>query len=182
VAGWRHRRFLVEVRYTHGLQSIFKDRDGLVAGLVKASEGEDVRHAALLVAVFTVVVGIVGLISPDRGTTVRRLYFATPVGLYAAAAVRVAMGLVMILCASTSRAPKTLRALGAVMCRQALAATLLGPDRARAVLEWETMQGTALLRVGATVALATGSLVAFAVSGHRPKLRAKHSSPLPGDR
>lgn len=36
VAGWRHRRFLVELRYTLGLQSIFKDRDGVAAGLVKA--------------------------------------------------------------------------------------------------------------------------------------------------
>jgi hypothetical protein len=141
-----------------------------------------VRSSALLVAVFTIVVGMVGLISPDSVTTVRRLYFATPVGLYAAGAVRVAMGLVVILCAARSRAPKTLRALGAVMCMQALAAALLGPDRARAVLEWETMQGTALLRVGAAVALAAGGFIAFAVSGHRPNLRAKRSSPLPGDR
>ncbi len=131
------------------------------------------RSAALLVAIFTIVVGIVGLISPDSGTAVRRLYFATPVGLYAAGAVRLAMGLVVILCAPASRAPKTLRALGAVMSMQALAATLLGPERARAVLEWETMQGTALLRIGAAVALGTGAFLAFAVSGHRANLRAK---------
>ena len=140
------------------------------------------RFAAWLVAVVTIIVGIVGLISPDSGTTVRRLYFATPAGLYAAAAVRVAMGLVVILYASASRAPKTLRVLGAVMCMQAVAATLLGPDRARAVLEWETMQGTALLRVGAAVALAAGCFLAFAVSGHRPNLERKHSSPMPRNR
>jgi hypothetical protein len=126
-----------------------------------------VRFAALIVAVVTVAVGIVGLMSPDSLTTVRRLYFATSAGLYAAGAVRAAMGLVVILCAPGSRAPKTLRALGAVMCMQALAATLLGPDGARAILEWETKQGTALLRVGAAVALAAGGFVAFAVSGHR---------------
>ena len=124
------------------------------------------RPAALLVAVFTIIVGTVGFIYPDSVTTVRRLYFATPVALYAAGAVRVAMGLVVILCAPASRAPRTLRALGAVMGMQGLAATLLGPDRARAVLEWETMQGTALLRVGAAVALATGCFLAFAVSGY----------------
>ena len=131
------------------------------------------RPAVLLVAVFTIIVGIVGLIDPDSVTTVRRLYFATPVALYAAGAVRVGMGLVLILCASASRAPKTLRALGAVMCMQALAATLLGPDRARAVLEWETIQGTALLRVGAAVALAIGCFLAFAVSGHVPRAKAQ---------
>jgi hypothetical protein len=132
-----------------------------------------VRSAALLVALITIVIGFVGLISPDRLTVVRRLYFATPVRLYAAGGVRVAMGLVIILYAPASRAPKTLRALGALMCMQALAATLMGPDRARAVLEWETMQRTALLRVGAAVALASGGFIAFAVSGHRPEPRAK---------
>ena len=126
------------------------------------------RSAAYLVALFAIVVGTVGLVSPDSVMTVRRLYFSTPVGLYTAGAVRVAMGLVVILSAPASRAPKTLRALGAVMCMQGLAATLFGPDRARAILEWEAMQGAALLRVGAAVALATGGFVAFAVTGHRP--------------
>jgi hypothetical protein len=125
-----------------------------------------VRSAALLVALFTIAVGIMGLVSPDSVTMVRRLYFATPVGLYSAAVVRVGMGLVLILSAPASRAPKTLRVLGAVVCMQGLSAALLGPDRARAILEWEAMQGTALLRVGAAVALAIGGFVAFAVTGH----------------
>jgi hypothetical protein len=131
------------------------------------------RIAALLVAVFTIVVGIGGLISPESGTEIRRLYFATPVRLYAAAAVRVAMGLVVILSATASRAPKTLRALGALMCAQGLSATLLGPEHARTVLEWEARQGPALLRAGAAVALAAGGFMAFAVTGQRPKSGAK---------
>jgi len=140
-----------------------------------------VRAAVLLVAGVVIAIGLGGLISPDGLTTVRRLYFATPIGLYAAGAVRVAMGLVVILGAALSRAPKTLRVLGAVMCMQALAATFLGPDRARAVLEWETMQGTALLRVGAAVALAAGVFLTFAVLRHRPILGA-NSHRLPEDR
>jgi hypothetical protein len=52
---------------------------------------------------------------------------------------------------------------------QALVATLLGPDRARVVLEWEAMQKTAFLRVGAAVALASGGFIAFALSGHRAR-------------
>ena len=131
------------------------------------------RFAALLVALFGIVVGIAGLVSPEGATTVRRLYFATPAGLYAAAAVRVGMGLVVMLCAPASRAPKTLRALGAVVCLQGIAASIFGPDRARAILEWETMQGTALLRAGAAVALAAGGFVVFSLAGHRPKSDAK---------
>jgi hypothetical protein len=79
------------------------------------------------------------------------------------------MGLVVILAAATSRAPKTLRALGAIMCMQGLAATLMGPDHARAILEWEAMQGAAILRVGAAVALAVGVFLILALTGDRSK-------------
>ena len=125
------------------------------------------KYAAWLVALFTIAVGVMGLISPEGGTEIRRLYFATPFGLYAAGAIRVAMGLVVILSAAASRAPTTLRALGALMCMQGLAATFMGPDHARAILEWETRQGTALLHAGAAVALAAGIFLAFALSGRR---------------
>lgn len=124
------------------------------------------RIAALLVALFTIGVGIGGLLFPERGTEIRRLYFATPMRLYTAGAIRVAMGVVVILAAAASRAPKTLRVLGAIMCMQGLAATLMGPDHARAVLEWETARGTALLRAGAAVALAAGVFLTFAITGH----------------
>jgi hypothetical protein len=133
-----------------------------------ADHRKAMRIAAFLVALFTIVVGIGGLISPESLTEIRWLYFATPARLYTAGAVRVAMGLVVILSAAASRAPKTLRALGAVMCMQGLAATLMGPNHARAILEWETMQGTSLLRVGAAVALAAGVFLAFALTGPRP--------------
>jgi ribose/xylose/arabinose/galactoside ABC-type transport system permease subunit len=121
------------------------------------------RIAALVVALFVAVVGIVGIVSPDAVTTIRRQYFATPVGLHAAAAVRVAMGLVLILVARVSRAPKILRTLGALMCAQGLTATLLGLDRAQAILEWEVMHPV-LPRAGAMVALVSGGFVAFAVA------------------
>jgi hypothetical protein len=120
------------------------------------------RIAALLLALFIIVVSMVGIVATDSAMKLRRLYFATPSRFYAAGAVRVAMGLVLILAASSSRWPRTLRALGAVMCLQAIAANLFGLERARAIMEWEAMQGTALLRAGAVVALASGVFVAFA--------------------
>jgi len=145
--------------------------DALAKGRTRRLEGEGVRFAALLVAAFTIAVGTAGLVAPDRATTVRRLYFATATRQYSAAAVRAGMGLVLILAAAASRAPKTLRVLGAVMCMQALSATLLGPDHARAILEWETRQGTTVLRVGSAVALIAGGFIAFAVTGERPENR-----------
>jgi hypothetical protein len=124
---------------------------------------EDIRIAALLIALFTISVGTVGIVSPDSLTTARRLYFAMPAGLYVAGAFRVAMGLVLILAGPASRWPKTVRALGAVVCLQGMAATLFGPERARAILEQEAMH-TALLRAGAGVALVSSGFVAFAVA------------------
>jgi hypothetical protein len=120
------------------------------------------RIAALLLALIIIVVSMVGIVATDSAITIRRLYFATPGRFYAAGAVRLAMGLVLILASSSSGWPRTLRALGAMMCLQAIAANVFGIERARAIMEWETMQGTALLRAGALVALASGVFVAFA--------------------
>jgi len=122
------------------------------------------RIAALLLALFIIVVSMVGIVATDSAVTLRRLYFATPSRFYAVVAVRSAMGLGLILAASSSRWPRTLRALGAVVCLQGLSATLLGLDHARAIMEWEGMQGSALLRAGAAVALASGGLIVFAVT------------------
>src|SRR4051812_5080584 len=114
------------------------------------------RIAAILVVGFTIVVGVVGPLWPDYGTTVRRAYFAAPLTLYTAAALRVVMGLVVVLAAPPTRAPKTLRVLGALMLFQGVMAALMGPEHARTVLEFETRQGHAILRLGAAVALASG--------------------------
>jgi hypothetical protein len=124
------------------------------------------RTAAFLVATFTMMVSIAGLVSPERMMTLRRSYY-TPLGLYTAGSVRVFMGLVLILAASTSRWPKAVRALGAVMVLQALAANLMGLEHARAIMEWEAAQGTALLRTGAVIALAAGAFIVFAFKRRR---------------
>ena len=125
---------------------------------------KDIRIAALLVALFTVGVGIVGIVSPDGVTTLRRIYYATPDRFYSVGAVRAAMGLVLILAASDSGWTRILRILGSLMCLQALVATFLGLEHARAIMEWEAKQGSALLRAGAMIALASGAFMAFAVT------------------
>lgn len=129
---------------------------------------KDMRFAALPVALLSIIVGIAGIISPDGGMAVRQLYFATPGLFYAVVGVRSAMGLGLVLAASHSRWPRTLRVLGAVVCLQGLTATLLGLDHARAIMEWERMQGHALLRAGAAVALASGGFIVFAVTQGPP--------------
>ena len=124
------------------------------------------RSLALLVALFIMVVGMAGVFTPDSLITVGR-YVVTPVGLYAVAALRVGIGLVLMLVARISRAPKTLRAFGAIALVAGLATPLFGVERARAIFDWEATQGTALIRVGAGLALAIGGFIAFAVAAGR---------------
>jgi hypothetical protein len=134
---------------------------------------KDMRIAALPIALLSIAVGIVGIVSPDRGMTLRRLYFATPSLFYAAVGVRSVMGVALILAASSSRWPKTLRILGALVCLQGLSATLLGLDHARVIMEWEGMQGSVLLRAGAAVALASGVFIMFAITQGPPEEQRK---------
>jgi hypothetical protein len=133
-----------------------------------------VRIAALLVALTMITVGILGLVWPDSLMTLRRDYLATTVGLYAGGLARLTMGIVLILFAPASRAPKALRVLGAVICLQGLASALapqfVGVDRARAVVDYEATWATALLRIGAVVALAAGGFIGFvATTSQSPK-------------
>ena len=124
------------------------------------------RSLTLLVALFIVAVGMAGVMAPDSLVTVGR-YVITPVGLYAVAALRVGIGLVLMLVAPISRAPKTLRAIGAVVLVAGLATPSFGVERARAVLDWEVSQGTALIRIGAALVLTIGAFLAFAVATGR---------------
>ena len=128
-------------------------------------------RAALLVAGVTIAVGVVGLVHPDALTALRRSYFATPVRLYSAAVIRVAMGLVLILAARNGRWPAVVRVLGGLMCLQGVTAMLMGPEHARAVLEWETLH-TALLRYGSIAAIVTGGLLVYALRGRPTDERA----------
>jgi len=127
------------------------------------------RIAALLVALFAIVVGVVGIFTPDSLVTIG-WYVVTPVGLAAIAALRVAIGLVLMLVAPISRVPRTLRVVGAVVLVAGRAPPLFGVERTRAILDWEATHGPALIRVVAGLVLAIGGFIAFAVAtGRRAK-------------
>lgn len=140
------------------------------------AERKNLKIAALLVALITIGVGLAGVVATDSATALRRLYFATPARFYATGAVRLAMGLVLILAASSSRWRRTMRVFGSVMCLQAVVAEAFGLERARTIMEWETMQGPALLRAGAVVAVASGVFLAVAFT-ERPSNEHRAFSP-----
>ena len=126
------------------------------------------RLLALLVALLVMLIGIVGVVAPDVLIMAGR-YVMTPVGLYAIAALRVGMGLVLIVVAPTSRATKTVRAIGAVVLVAGLTTPLFGVERSRGIADWAAAQGPAFLRGIAGTLFALGTFIAFAVAaGRRP--------------
>jgi hypothetical protein len=136
------------------------------SGVALDRADNQMRYLALLVAFFIVCVGVTGIFMPDSLMAVGR-YVVTTNGLYAVAALRVGIGLVLMFAARISRAPRTLRTLGAVVCVAGLATPFFGVDRARAVLDWEATQGTALIRLGAVLAVLGGGFIAYAVAADR---------------
>jgi hypothetical protein len=118
----------------------------------------------IVIAVFVMVVGGIAMLAPDRLFALGQ-FVATTTGLYVVGAIRSVIGLVLILGAPRSRAPRTFRVIGAVVVVAGLATPIFGVERTRAVLAWEADQGSASIRVGGAIAVAMGGLLAFAMKG-----------------
>ena len=124
------------------------------------------KYLAWCIAVVVVLAGITGIVAPDRLLSVRGLA-ATQAGLLAVSVARVAIGVVLIMTAPHSRAPKMLQIAGAAVLLAGLATPLFGVERTRAVLDWEAAQGATLIRVGSVIVVAIGGLLAMALTPRR---------------
>ena len=120
------------------------------------------KYLSWFLVAFVVAAGVAGLVAPDAILSLRALA-ATQGALLVFGALRVAIGVVLIMVAPRSRAPRTLQAAGAVLLLAGLATPLFGVDRTRAVLAWEAAQGTWLIRVGGAIVVALGGLLAAAI-------------------
>jgi len=121
---------------------------------------------ASLVGVFFVVIGIAGAARPAGLMTIG-YYLVTPFGLYVVAALRIGIGLVLVLAASASRAPNTLRILGAMILVAGLVTPFMGVDRARAMLDWWAAQGPLFIRLSSCVAIAIGAFITYVIAARR---------------
>ena len=117
---------------------------------------------ALVIAAVIIAIGVVGLITPATLLAIGQSV-TTPIGLYVIAGVRVCIGVVLLVTASASRMPRTVRLAGAVVVMAGIATPIFGVERSRAVLEWLTAQGPALVRGDALVAMAVGAFMIYAI-------------------
>ncbi|MEY2519103.1 MAG: hypothetical protein QOF24_862 [Verrucomicrobiota bacterium] len=124
------------------------------------------KTLAFMIALLIIAMGLTGLVCPD--CLVRIGYYSfTAVGLYVVAGLRVGIGLVLFLAAPASRAPRTLRILGVLVCVGGVVTAFLTAERAHAILDWWSANGTTFVRFGAGVALALGSFIAYVTAPSR---------------
>jgi len=118
------------------------------------------KYLAWLIALFVGAAGVAGLLAPDWVVRVR-LITTTQSGLLVIAVLRSAIGIVLIMAAPRSRAPKTLQVFGALLLLAGMVTPLFGVARSKAVLDWEAAQGPMLVRGWAVVAVALSGALAF---------------------
>jgi len=119
---------------------------------------------ALLALAFCLAIaalGALGLASPAHLLGfVRR--FTNRRGLYTAAAIRVVMGVTLVLAAPDSRAPALIQGLGIFVILAGLVLPLFGVERFARLIDWWFTQDAAIVRVWSLFVIAFGLLVASA--------------------
>ena len=128
---------------------------------------------AFVIGLCIIAVGAVDILTPSGLVWIAHRA-AAPADLYAIAAIRVAFGALLLSVASTSRAPRTLRAVAVIPLAAAVATPFVGVDRARATIEWWTQQGSFVLRLTGIPLLALGGFVAYACAPARLSIKARH--------
>ena len=126
------------------------------------------KTVALLVALVVAAVGFTGVVAPDLLLTIGR-HLVTPAGMYVIGAMRVAVGILLLITAQSSRAPRALRVIGAIVIVAGLVTPWFGAERASAILDWES-QRSLYLRVEAALLVGLGVWLAFVI-GSGPSTR-----------
>ena len=114
----------------------------------------------LVIGAFVILASAISFAAPDLRLSLERSVM-TPAGLYAIAALRIAIGLGFVLAAPASRAPWTLRVLGLIVIIAGLSTPLFGVARARAVVNWLASAGPSLMRLDAVVGMALGGFLVY---------------------
>jgi len=117
---------------------------------------------AFILSLFIAALGALGMVSPMRLLNIVR-HFQSQAGIYAAAALRIILGVALFFAAPTSRAPEVVRILGIIILVAGLITPLFGLKCFRRLLDWWSARGPAFMRVWAGFALAFGLLLAYAV-------------------
>jgi hypothetical protein len=121
---------------------------------------------ALAIGVLMISLGLTGLVWPEGLVRIGHYSF-TQTGLYVIAALRIAIGLVLFLAATGSRAPRTLRVIGIMVCILGIVTALVSLERARELMAWWSSHGPGFIRIAAVVVVGLGSFIAYSTAPRR---------------
>lgn len=118
------------------------------------------RLLGLVIGALVIVAGAISFAAPALRLSLET-WLMTPARLDAIAALRVALGLVFVVAARASRAPRTLRVLGFIVIVAGLMTPWFGVARSRAVLAWLATAGPLWIRFDASVGMAMGGFLVY---------------------
>jgi hypothetical protein len=121
----------------------------------------------IALGVLITIVGLVGIAAPSVLLEFGRS-LQTPNALFLIAALRIALGALLIWAASASRVPRTLRVIGAIVVVAGLFTPLFGIERVQAVLTWWAQQGQVFMRAIPGVAVVIGGFLMYAFAVRYP--------------
>jgi hypothetical protein len=116
----------------------------------------------LALCAITAAAGVLGIVFPARLADLIVL-IQEPAGLYGAAGMRLLFGGALLVVASGSRAPITLRVIGWILVFTGIIMPLPGVEYIEERLRWYFALGPWFLRVWGGVAIMFGGLLAYAV-------------------
>lgn len=116
----------------------------------------------LLIGLLIAVQGLLGLAAPDLFVRVIRFFQNSPV-IYLAAIIRVAVGVALVRAAPASRARRGLQILGIIIVVGGLLTPFVGERAAHVILDSWSAGGPGIVRLWASIALAIGVFILYAV-------------------
>ena len=124
------------------------------------------KPLAFAVALLAMLMAVTGLVRPDVLIGLGSYSFS-PAGLYVVAIGRLVVGLILFLGARGSRAPRTLRIIGVLICVVGIAVAVFTIERQEALTEWWAIHGPGFVRVAAVFVFGLGALIAYATAPQR---------------
>jgi hypothetical protein len=125
------------------------------------------KFILLLIAALMILLGLTAIFWPTGLMDFAKWSF-TPKGLYVAAAVRIVLGLLLLVAAGATSTPKTVRVIGAIIFAAGIATACINVDTAQRLASWWLENGEDRLRITACVPLAVGILLAGVTLFRKP--------------
>jgi uncharacterized membrane protein len=119
------------------------------------------KAIALGIAALLILVGLTGVLSPE-GLMDLIKYSFTSTGIYVTAIARMVLGALLLVAATATRTPKTVRVIAVIIFLAGVATALLSAERAQVLKDWWMSHGPDALRIAACFPLAVGFFILFA--------------------